>query len=223
MPVASISCPDAGEDIKAEHIREPVAALLAECEDIRTGTGGLDKMVLKAGDTMTGQLFVTPSAGNINAIQAIGSGTGDGLIVANGTTQTSVAPTRSVGASGYIQLTGVDPNKGVNPGADDVLHGANITKAWGTVSLTGGAPYATQDDYNVTDVTLPFANIYQINFVRPFANATYAITFTPGTPGVGVSISTKNAAYCRFNVWDTTAPGTPMTNETVDFHAVGRQ
>lgn len=35
LPLASISCPDAGEEIKAEHIRTPVAALLAECKWLR--------------------------------------------------------------------------------------------------------------------------------------------------------------------------------------------
>jgi hypothetical protein len=178
--------------------------------------------VAKAGDTMTGRLIVQPATTNHNAIEATGNGTGAAVTAAPGTAQTNTAPTRAIGASGYIELTGTDPAKGVNPGANDALHGANICKAWGTVSLTGGAPYATIDDYNVTNVTEPIANIYRINFVRPFANNTYAITFTPHSPSTGVSIASKNVAYCDFNVWDTTT-GSVYTNRTVDFQAVGRQ
>jgi hypothetical protein len=61
VPVLSVSCPSDKENAKAADIRTAVAALLAECDDLRTGAGGLDEMVLKAGDTMTGLL--TANAG----------------------------------------------------------------------------------------------------------------------------------------------------------------
>ena len=61
VPVTSILAPDNGNKVVAEWLRTCEAALLAECADIRTGTGGLNKCVLKAGDTMTGLL--TANAG----------------------------------------------------------------------------------------------------------------------------------------------------------------
>jgi hypothetical protein len=55
LPLVSISCPDAGEPIKAEDIRAPVAALLAETDDIRTNaTTGLANKLNRNGDTSTG-------------------------------------------------------------------------------------------------------------------------------------------------------------------------
>ncbi len=221
-PITTIEMPANGGKPLAEDWQNVAAMALANDANVRTGAGGLDKMVLKAGDTMTGQLVISPSTAVEGAL--ISGGTGlPGAILSNGTPQTSTAPTCAASATGFVQLLGDDPNKGVDPGGNDVLHGANITKAWGVVSLTGGAPFATTDDYNVTNVTEPVANIYQINFVRAFANATYAVTFTPHAPGIGVSLSTKTTTTCRFNVWDTTAPGTPAPNQTVDFIAVGRQ
>lgn len=181
-----------------------------------------DNKLSTTGGTLTGQLTVTPIAADEAIIASGGTGKA-GLVATNGTTQTAAAPTNAAQFGGYVQLTGADPNPGVDPGANDALHAANIIKAWGTVSLTGGTPFATQDDYNVTDVTEPVANIYQINFVRAFSNTTYSVTFTPHAPGIGVSLSTKTTTTCRFNVWDTTAPGTPVPNQTVDFIAVGRQ
>lgn len=183
-----------------------------------------DTKVAKAGDTMTGPLGINSATTNTTALTATGNGTGYGAQINAGTSSTATAPTIAcLVGNGSVVLNGTSPNSGVDPGANNAIHGANIPKAHGTVSLTGGAPYSVQDGYNVTNVTLPFANIYRINFVRAFANNTYSITFTPHAPGIGVSISTKNVAYCEFNVWDTTAPGTPVPNETVDFIAIGRQ
>lgn len=76
LPLASISCPDAGEEIKAEHVRAPVAAFLAECDDIRTGAGGLDDKYDKVGGLITGPVTVTPAAANATALTATGKGTG---------------------------------------------------------------------------------------------------------------------------------------------------
>jgi hypothetical protein len=55
LPLVSVSCPDAGEPVKASDIRAPVAALLAETDDIRTNaTTGLANKLNRDGDTSTG-------------------------------------------------------------------------------------------------------------------------------------------------------------------------
>ncbi len=79
VPVTSILAPDNGNKVVAEWLRTAEAALLAECADIRTGTGGLNKMVLKAGDTMTGRLIVGTSTAGQNAIEATGNTSGAGV------------------------------------------------------------------------------------------------------------------------------------------------
>lgn len=223
-PLTSLDLPDDLSDFSAEHVRNVMAVALKNDDYVRNNpANGLANKVSRTGDTMTGKLIITPTTANADALAPAGNGTGVAIDAAPGTAQTNTAPTCAIKAAGYIQATGTDPNSDVNPGANNALHGANITKAWGTVSLTGGSPYSLQDGYNVTSVTEPIANIYQINFVRPFANNTYAITFTPHSVGTGVSVSSKTTTYCRFNVWETDAPGTPYAGRTVDFVAVGRQ
>jgi hypothetical protein len=213
---ANVYPPQANSDVESNDVEAGEQALLNRTEWLN------DNKLNLTGGVLTGQLQVLPTTAVEGVVTSGGTGQ-PGLITTNGTTQTVTAPTCAGQCGGFFQLTGADPNKGVDPGANDAIHGANITKAWGVVSLTGGTPFTTTDDYNVVDVTEPIANIYQINFVRAFSNATYAITFTPHAPGIGVSLSTKTTTTCRFNVWDTTAPGTPVPNQTVDFVAVGRQ
>jgi hypothetical protein len=171
---------------------------------------------------MTGTLIITPAATNANAINATGNGLGAALEAVPGAAQTNAAPKLCIRSSGYVQLFGTDPDPNVDPGENNVIHGASTIKAWGTVSLTGGTPFAVQDGYNVTNVTEPIADIYQINFVRAMANTTYSVVFAPHSPSTGVSISTKTTTTCRFNVWDTTT-GNPYTGRTIDFQVVGRQ
>jgi hypothetical protein len=60
-PVTGIACPDDGEKVLADHIRAPVAALLANDDYLETAvTTGLALKVAKAGDTMTGDLSLSP-------------------------------------------------------------------------------------------------------------------------------------------------------------------
>lgn len=241
-PITTIELADDGGKPLAVDWRNVAAMALKNDDDVRNNPAyGLNNKVNRDGDTMTGTLLIAPASGpglvagaalasNQPAAQFVGDGTGAGLTTQGGATGPGLQMISGAGAAGeagrsigYMHYTGTQPAKGADPGDNNVQHGTNITKAWGTVSLTGGAPYTTIDDYNVTNVTEPVANIYRINFVRPFANATYAITFTPHSPGTGVSISSKNAAYCEFNVWETDAPGTPFPGRIVDFVAVGRQ
>ena len=217
LPLVSISCPDAGEKVKAEDIRAPVAALLAETDDIRSITTGLgtDKVNI-AGDTMTDALEITVSSANTPALDATGNGTGSGAVITggatgsgavieagggnnpgvsatgagtgaglaatggttgpgltavNGTAQTNTAPTVAAQFAGYIQLTGTDPNAGVNPGAGNVLHGANIPKAWCVFNTS----YTIVASYNVDSITTVLGDIKKLTFKRAMADTNYLV------------------------------------------------
>lgn len=164
LPLASISCPDAGEEIKAEHIRAPVAALLAECSDIRTGTGGLNKMVLKAGDTMTGALILNAGATvasgqllTLNGAEVAGAFFTSGTVSLSGrktitgvrSTLTDADQTINVNLTGSAQLTAVP----AAPRTITISHtspvpviGETITLFWfpKDAALSAGVQYTIQ-------------------------------------------------------------------------------
>lgn len=206
LPLAGISCPDAGEEIKAEHIRTPVADFLAECEDIRTGTGGLDKMVLKAGDTMTGLL--TANAG-------ITVASGQDLAL-NGTNVTG-----NVGFStlGVVQLAGrkriprtrvsvSDANNTINvdqgdrftlvvgPAAPRTItlqstgvvpsQGETLTFFWqpGTAVVGGGTQYTFKNEGGTTLLTFDGSTVIDTGLVWA------EFEFVAGAWAIGISSST---------------------------------
>lgn len=294
VPVTSISCPDDGEKVKADDIRAPVAALLANDDYIiNDATDGLAAKVAKAGDTMTGALTITPSgsgvalsatggsssgrgvlgvggatngtgvegqgtgtgsgvfgtggatngtggdftgAGNGRGVSAAGAGSGvgvfatggngggagvsatggiggagvsatggsagPGVIAANGTAQTATAPTEAIRSAGYLRMTGADPNAGVDPGANNALHGANIIKTWVTFDDT----YAILDGYNVASITNVLGSIYKVTFVRAMANVNYGVKIhVHGAVGYsGALNSNKTVNDFEFTLFKTT-------------------
>ena len=115
VPVTSVSCPSDKEFAKAADVRVVAAALLAECADIRTGTGGLNKCVLKAGDTMTGRLIVgSTAATNHNAIQATGDGGGAGATLTGGSTGDGAIIAAGGGNNNGASCTGAGSGAGVS-------------------------------------------------------------------------------------------------------------
>lgn len=258
LPLASIQCPNDGDDVVAADIRVPVAALLAEVDDIRSITTGLgNTKVDRAGDTMTGTLTITPSsavdalvlnaATNQNAAVITGNGTayamevtagaangaitaesnsgeatievynasnGPGVTiigstsaivpalgVATTTVQNATTPRVAISANGFLAMIGTDPNAGVDPGANNALHGANIPKAWVTIDDT----YAILDGYNIASITNVLGSIYAVTFVRPMANANYGVKIhVHGAPGYsGAHNGTKTTTGFQFVLYKT--------------------
>ncbi len=273
LPLVSILCPDAGEEVKAEDIREPVAALLAS--DAAQNTN-IDGKVAKAGDTMTGSLVLQPDSGIALAVDAavgqeavdvLGSGattavvitspggmamqlqgggsvaaitatggasgpggrfvaggtnygvrgegadgfpggsflggpTGPGLVAQSGTAPLASTPTEAGRFTGFIRLNGADPDGGVDPGENNVIHPATIMKA----SVTIDSSYAILERYNVASVTQIMGDEYRVTFTRPMANALYGVKiFVHGAPGYsGAMNSIKTTTHFNFVLFKTT-------------------
>jgi len=244
LPVASITCPDAGNDIKAEDIRQPVAALLAEADDIRNNAlTGLASKVDRAGDTsMTSDFVVTdgtlsvatPALVPSNAISGFGSGVGAGLVGVGGasgpglvagsaTLPTALAPTKAGEFYGFVQITGPQPNSNVDPGANNALHATNIIKTW----VTFDTSYVVLDGYNVLSVTNVAGQIWKVTFVRAMANANYGVSIhVHGAPGFSGALNTnKTASSFEFVLFktDTLALGFGAGTTHAYIEVVGRQ
>lgn len=259
LPLNSILAPNDGDDVVAADVRGPVAALLAETDDIRNNAvSGLANKVDRTGDTMTGTLTITPSsavdalvlnaATNHNAAVITGNGTayavevtggtangaitaesnsgeatievfnasnGPGMTivgststavpalgVATTTAQNATTPRMAISSSGFLALTGTNPNSNVDPGANNALHGANIAKAWVTIDDS----YAILDGYNIASITHVVGSIYAVAFVRPMANANYGVKINVhGAPGYsGAHNGTKTTTGFQFVLFKTT-------------------
>lgn len=150
LPLASIQCPNDGDDVVAADVRVPVAALLAECDDIRNNaTTGLANKVDRTGDTMTDTLTITTSTANEYALRATGNGSGGGIRAVGGS---------STGPGGVF--IGGEPNgnaieaTGTGTGFAAVLGGTASTATVptrtlqvqsGAIQLTATSPNANVD------------------------------------------------------------------------------
>ena len=255
LPLAGVLCPDAGEEIKAEHIRGPVADFLAECDDIRNGTGGLNDKVDRAGGgnnigayglgTGTGPGVqglggTTGPGGNFTAgtnadgvtsagngtgsgISCTGGATGPGIIATPGTAQSVTVPRMAGQFAGYVRLTGANLNDGVDPGANNALHGQIIPKATLLIDDT----YAILESYNIASITNIAGSVYEVTFIRQMANANYGIKINVhGAPGYAAAHNgTKTQALFRFVVYktDTLALGFGAGATEAYFEITGKQ
>ena len=184
--------------------------------------------------TITKGVVVTQSTANTPAITCTGNGsgsgatctggaTGPGITAVSGTAQTNTTPTCAAQFAGYIQLTGTDPNQGVDPGANNALHAIAIPKAWGNVVLSGGSPYTPVGSYNVDtveDTATP--GEYKVTFKRAMANAFYAPIVIVRTVGFAAAVVGISAGHFTFRVFatDTLALTTDLT---AIFHVFGAQ
>lgn len=165
-----------------------------------------------SGGTMTGPLVVTPTVpsnaitGNGNGIGAglvgVGGASGPGLVAGSITLPTATVPTKGAEISGFLQISGTQPNSNVDPGSNNALHGANIVKAWVVLDTL----YAVLDGYNIATITNIAGAVYRLDFVRPMANANYGVTIQQhGAPGgSGAHNGTKDVNGFRFTLYDTT-------------------
>jgi hypothetical protein len=186
------------------------------------GATGIGGTFLAGGGNNAG--VSASGAGTGAGITATGGATGPGITAVNGTAQTNVAPTVAGQFAGYVQLTGTDPSVTTDPGANNVLHGANICKSWGKVTLSGGSPYTASDGYNIASIVDgAFGGQYVVTFTRAMTNTHYSVSFNVMTPGnVACTVSQGTSSF-TFDVYDTTSPGTFVTGQTVQFQVFGRQ
>jgi hypothetical protein len=186
--------------------------------------------------TFTNGLTVTQSASNTAAITSTGNGTGagaaltggttgPGLTAVNGTAQTNSAPTMAGQFAGYIRLTGTDPDEDIDPGANNVLHGANICKAWCVVILSGGGPYNIEDGYNIDEVVYSGTpDVINVTFARAMANANYSVVFAVEDVNWHACINgTKTTSGFQFSVYNTTDGTLGGSGQTINFQVFGRQ
>jgi hypothetical protein len=190
-----------------------------------TGTGTASGVTATGGATGNGGIFAA-GGGNANGIASTGAGTGSGVTCTGGTTgpgltatpgtaQTNTAPTCAARFAGYIQLTGTDPNAGVDPGANNVLHAANIIKAWCTLDSS----YAIRASYNVDTITTVLGDIKKLTFKRAMADNTYGVKIhvhgTTVMSGSHNGLANKNAGDFQFVLYrtDTGATGIGSADE----------
>jgi hypothetical protein len=133
---------------------------------------------------------------------------------------------------GSLTFSGTQPIKTANPGQDNALHGANISKAWGSITvegLGGGAVTITlEDGYNVATVTLDGTSGLQVNFARGMLNDKYAAipSKEAAIPNPYVHPSTKTTAHfiIRFEEGGAVANITTLGEiRTVSFDVQARQ
>lgn len=145
------------------------------------------------------------------------------LIVATTTPSSGAVPRVAVAVSGYLKFTGTDPSVGVDPGANNALHGMTIPKAMALLDTS----YAVLDSYNITSVVNVLGSIYRITFVRPMANANYGIKIhvhgAPGYSGTQAN-ATKTTTHFDFVLFktDTLALGFGAATEAY-IEVTGRQ
>lgn len=198
-----------------------------------SGAGSGAGITATGGSTGNGGTF-TAGGGNAHGIASEGAGTGSGITctggatgpgisAVNGTAQTNTAPTIAGTFAGIVQLTGTDPLQGVNPGANNAIHGINICKALCTVEVGAGGPYTKDEAYNVNSVIDIATGVYEVAFHRAMADANYAITFSTNVLGLVAGVNTKSTGGFRFHVFNTVTGNAVATTTTVCFHVFGRQ
>jgi hypothetical protein len=157
--------------------------------------------------------------GSGSGISCTGGSTGPGIVAAPGTAQTNTSPACAGIFAGYIQLTGTDPNKRVDPGADNVLHAMSICKMWVTVSVApGGGPFTPADSYNVDTVVEVSTGVYDITFKRAMSSASYAAVFAVNAIGLIACTTTRSTTVLRFTLYDSATQ--LASGNAVAIHAV---
>jgi hypothetical protein len=145
---------------------------------------------LKVGDATygVGHLVVDGAGGGDMRLQAgadfvvTGSGTSIQfqsaavLSMASGTTanlSATVNASGPVNLAGLVRYTGTEPAATADPGGDNAIFGANVAKAWASITTDGVGGITLDDGYNIQGVAFVGGAI-EITFARPMANANYA-------------------------------------------------
>lgn len=133
------------------------------------GAGTAAGLFAQGGATGNGAI-VNAGGGNAHGIAATGAGTGAGIIANPG------ASGSAVDANGRIIFTGAQPAATADPGANNVLHGTNVCKAWANISTDAVGGITLNDGYNVAGVLILASRIV-VTWARVMANSTYTVTF----------------------------------------------
>ncbi len=181
-----------------------------------TGTGGA------SGNGMTA------SGGGAGAgIEATGGATGKGVVAVGGSTS-GVA--LDVGRGNAI-FTGTSPAAGADPGANNVLSGANVTKAWGIIATDGLGNVTVEGDYNIASVALT-GSYAEVTFARGFTNKNYSCVVSNASSQAYFcttewASTLRTATTVRIYWKDATAAGAGLdptsTILAADLNATGRQ
>jgi hypothetical protein len=146
---------------------------------------------LKVGDATygVGHLVVDGAGGGDMRLQAgadfvvTGSGTSIQfqsaavLSMASGTTanlSSTVNASGPVNLAGLVRYTGTEPAATADPGGDNAIFGANVAKAWASITTNGAGGVSIDGGYGVASATIVGGNL-QLTFARAMANANFAV------------------------------------------------
>ncbi len=210
-----------------------------------TASGAVGGDFIGAG-TGQGITAVGGSSSGVGATITGGGSTGHGIIATGGSTNGSGIIATGVGASGRggdfsanaaslaivcgtgnMAFTGAQPVKTADPGFNNYLCGTNVSKAWATLSVSGGA-VTLDDGYNVVTVTVTSAYV-EIDFARAFANVSYSATVSTNFNSVP-TILVQSVSKMRIQFVSTPAGSpnadlvmTSVVNMKIFIHVYGRQ
>jgi hypothetical protein len=161
VPVASILCPDDGDDVKGDDVQVPTAALLAnDAHGLTAATNAnanANTRVLKAGDTMTGALVVNHANGvvttgkvEVGTTLKVDGGIvnnpsfTDGMTVPAGKDATLGGPIKPTGTGAYhvwrtVEIDAADATATLSTDAD-IYYMANPSNAATTYTLKSTSP-----------------------------------------------------------------------------------
>lgn len=170
-----------------------------------TGTGNGSG----AGGTFTG-------GASGNGATATGGGAGAGLVATGGATGKGIvcdSGSSSVAAldvgTGNAIFTGTPLAASTDPGFNNYLSGANITKAWATISTDGSGNVTLLDNVNVASATVN-GDYVEITFSRPFASVNYCPVVSSDTSNGWWAVTdyvTRSTTTVRIYWKDGTAAG----------------
>jgi hypothetical protein len=166
---------------------------------------------------------VTQATLNANAITTTGNGTGAGILSNPGVANTAAAPTKAGQFSGYIAMTGADPDVSVTPSADNPIYPLSVCRAFCLVTVGFGGPYVPYDSHNIESVTHIATGIFQFKFRRNMLNAFYSITATTNTLGTGVIFAATFVDTFQLQVFSTTTGALSGATVIVSVNVFGRR
>lgn len=120
------------------------------------------------------------------------------------------------------------PAGNADPGANDLLTGPNVPKAWFSVRFNGDTTVTIHDRYNIASIVINgIATQADITFARAFAAGAFAISGSVGEP-LNTTWKHGNKTTTTFTLVFTDGPtGTPINLNTdvveFDCHVMGRQ
>lgn len=130
-----------------------------------------------------------------------------------------------------VQLTGTQPAKNVDPGANNVVVAPLVCKAQGVFAI-GGGTITYLDGANISAQSIiALSQEVVITFARPMASANYSVTWGVEDDSVNTPIpqinGTKTSTGFRFNLWKSTDGSlidlSVGSSRKVSFHVFGRQ